>query len=100
MSITGIRGMLYRVFPTARVIATVFVLWACLRIITDSRCPIMVVSSASMEPTFYRGDVIILWNRQKSISTGDIPVVWFTGRPLPMVHRAVRVYDTTGSMKE
>jgi signal peptidase len=38
-----------------------------------------------MEPAFYRGDLIFLWNRQERIRAGDIPVVWFEGRELPRV---------------
>ncbi|KAF7590289.1 hypothetical protein BBP40_003026 [Aspergillus hancockii] len=65
--------------------------WKTACVITDSPYPLMVVSSGSMEPAFYRGDLIILWNRQHRIHVGDIPVVWFDGRPLPMVHRAIQV---------
>jgi signal peptidase len=64
--------------------------------VSGSNYPIMVVSSESMEPAFQRGDLIFLWNRQEHIRAGDIPVVWFHGRPLPMVHRAIKVsYDYT-----
>jgi signal peptidase len=59
--------------------------------ISGSKYPIMVVSSESMEPAFRRGDLILLWNQQEHIRAGDIPVVWFPGRPLPMVHRAIKV---------
>ncbi|KAG2022029.1 hypothetical protein GB937_004123 [Aspergillus fischeri] len=51
----------------------------------------MVVTSGSMEPAFYRGDLVFLWDRQERIRAGDIPVVWFEGRELPMVHRAIQV---------
>jgi signal peptidase len=53
----------------------------------------MVVSSESMEPAFRRGDVILLWNREPGIFTGDIPVIWFSGGPLPMVHQAIQVVN-------
>lgn len=44
-----------------------------------------------MEPTFQRGDLIFLWNRQQAIKVGDIPVIWFENAPLPMTHRAIKV---------
>ncbi|KAJ0344515.1 hypothetical protein KNSL1_009289 [Colletotrichum chrysophilum] len=50
----------------------------------------MVVLSESMEPTFSRGDIILLANWQE-VEVGDIPVIWFQGQPLPMVHRAVEI---------
>jgi signal peptidase len=68
--------------------------WKSLCIITGCTHPIMVVSSESMEPAFRRGDVILLWNRKAGLFAGDIPVIWFSGRPLPMVHRAIQVVNT------
>ncbi|ORX92641.1 signal peptidase I, partial [Clohesyomyces aquaticus] len=71
-------------------------LWTTLKFITKSTHPILTVSSESMEPTFHRGDIILLSNRQQNIIIGDIPVVWFAGKPLPMVHRAIEVTQEFG----
>lgn len=54
----------------------------------------MVVLSESMAPAFHRGDLIFLWNRTDTVRVGEIPVCWFAGEPLPMVHRVVQVYHT------
>ncbi|CAG8910023.1 unnamed protein product [Penicillium egyptiacum] len=35
----------------------------------------------------------MLWNHQQKVNVGDIPVVWFTGRRLPMVHPAITILD-------
>ncbi|KAI2790738.1 hypothetical protein POX_c03586 [Penicillium oxalicum] len=67
--------------------------WMTACLITGTAYPVMVVSSESMEPTFYRGDLILLWNRRHTLRAGDIPVVWFDGYPRPMVHRAIKVFD-------
>jgi signal peptidase len=72
-------------------LGTLITLYLGLCIVTNSTHPILVVSSESMEPTFYRGDIIFLWNRQEIIRVGDIPVVWFSGKKEPMVHRAIKV---------
>ncbi|KAF2870619.1 signal peptidase I [Massariosphaeria phaeospora] len=77
--------------------SAIFMYWTTMRLLSNSPQPIMVVSSESMEPTFYRGDLILLWNRQRDVQVGDIPVVWFAGRPLPMVHRAIKVYYNQSS---
>ncbi|KAF2142809.1 uncharacterized protein K452DRAFT_297341 [Aplosporella prunicola CBS 121167] len=69
-----------------------FMLYRALSLLTDSSSPIVVVVSESMAPAFHRGDILFLWNRTPVISAGDIPVVWFKGRELPMVHRAIRVH--------
>ncbi|KAJ5975806.1 hypothetical protein N7481_009513 [Penicillium waksmanii] len=44
-----------------------------------------------MAPAFHRGDILFLSNRSSEVYAGDIPVVWFPGNPLPMVHRALNV---------
>ncbi len=45
-----------------------------------------------MEPAFQRGDLLLLSNRTANVGpkVGDIPVVWFEGQRLPMVHRVVK----------
>lgn len=43
-----------------------------------------------MEPAFYRGDVLFVWNRAEVFDVGEVAVCWFEGRPLPMVHRIVQ----------
>lgn len=77
--------------PIALFIGLTFSAWKGMCRITGSSHPVMVVSSESMEPAFHRGDLILLWNQQEKINVGDIPVVWFPGRRLPMVHRAIKV---------
>jgi signal peptidase I len=74
--------------------ATIFMVWKAVSVATDSRCPIVVVISQSMEPAFRRGDLLLLQNRKHIIEVGDIPVCWFPGNPLPMVHRAISVTYT------
>lgn len=73
------------------ILVTPFTLWKSLSFATASSYPIMVVTSESMAPAFQRGDVLFLSNRSYEIYAGDIPVIWFPGNPLPMVHRALNV---------
>lgn len=70
-----------------------FILWRLLCLLTNSPHPIVVVISESMAPAFHRGDILFLSNRKPLVEVGDVPVVWFKGDPLPMVHRAVRVFN-------
>ncbi|KAI9923918.1 hypothetical protein ASPWEDRAFT_67270 [Aspergillus wentii DTO 134E9] len=85
------RRLLTEAFPVLWAIASIFMAWKALCALTGTAHPIMVVTSESMSPAFHRGDLILLWNRKEQIQAGDIPVVWFPGRPLPMVHRAIKV---------
>ncbi|KAI1172195.1 hypothetical protein F4777DRAFT_562910 [Nemania sp. FL0916] len=78
-------------------ISTTFMLWKGLSVLTNSSYPIVCVVSESMAPTFYRGDLLLLWNWTASAEPGDIPVVWFYHTPLPMVHRIVQTtQDSSG----
>lgn len=85
------RTFLSRLLPVLQMISVVFMLWKALSIATNSPVPVHVVVSDSMVPAFQRGDIIVLSNREVTIRIGDIPVVWFLGKPLPMVHRAINV---------
>ena len=68
-----------------RLVASIHMLWKAITCLTNCPCPIAVVTSESMEPAFHRGDIIFLYNRQQYINIGDIPVLWFENRKLPMV---------------
>jgi signal peptidase len=83
------RTRLADLLPTLLAVTGVFMAWRALSLITGSPHPIIVVISESMAPAFHRGDVCLLWNHGASINVGDIPVVWFEGRELPMVHRVI-----------
>lgn len=71
-------------------VSNLFIIWKCCCIITGSDVPIVVVISESMAPTFHRGDLLLLWNRDRTVRVGDVPLVWFPDRHLPMLHRAVQ----------
>ena len=63
----------------------------------NTRYPIMVVTSESMEPAMYRGDLVLVWNRKPELVVGDVPVCWLEGRPMPMVHRIVQTISPPNS---
>ncbi|KAI8268202.1 Signal peptidase complex catalytic subunit SEC11 [Colletotrichum sp. SAR11_239] len=79
-----------RVPSVLRLLERSFMAWKALSLATNCAYPAMVVLSESMEPAFSRGDIILLANWQ-DVEVGDIPVIWFQGQPLPMVHRAVEI---------
>ncbi|KAF4815966.1 Signal peptidase complex catalytic subunit SEC11 [Colletotrichum siamense] len=88
--------MLSRRVPSVlRLLERSFMAWKALSLATNCAYPAMVVLSESMEPAFSRGDIILLANWQE-VEVGDIPVIWFQGQPLPMVHRAVEVLFADG----
>ena len=52
------------------------------------------IFSGSMEPAFYRGDLLLLTNhREEPIRAGDIVVFRIEGRDIPIVHRIIKVHE-------
>lgn len=56
--------------------------------------PIVVVLTGSMEPAFFRGDLLFLTNRtDEPVRAGDITVFELEGRDIPIVHRCILVHE-------
>ena len=92
ISVFNVRLLLVKALPILALIATTFMSYKTLCFLTDCPFPILVVTSESMSPAFHRGDIIFISNRSEFIDVGDVPVVWFPGKALPMVHRAIQVH--------
>merc|ERR1712072_403972 len=61
---------------------------------TMSESPVVVVLSGSMEPGFYRGDILFLTNNSDHpYVPGDVVVFQIEGRDIPIVHRMMNVHE-------
>lgn len=67
-------------------------IWKGLGLICNTESPIVVVLSGSMEPAFYKGDLLFLTNPSSPIEAGEIVVYKIKGRDIPIVHRVMRVH--------
>lgn len=65
------QALLTQTLNFALILSTAFMLWKTLSLLSDSKSPIVVVLSGSMEPAFQRGDLLFLWNRD-----GLLPNCW------------------------
>lgn len=83
-----------QVLNFALVLSTAFMLWKSLSVLSNSSSPIVVVLSGSMEPAFQRGDLLFLWNRDRTAEVGEIVVYKVKGKDIPIVHRVVRSFHT------
>ena len=62
---------------------------------------VVVVLSGSMEPAFYRGDILFLYMGKKPFSAGEVVVFNINGRDIPIVHRIIKVHEKIpGSKKD
>ncbi|KAF8892979.1 hypothetical protein BD779DRAFT_1669993 [Infundibulicybe gibba] len=90
----GFRQVLLQILNFASVITSGLMIWKGLGLITNSESPIVVVLSGSMEPAFYRGDLLFLTNPpHERYHTGDITVYKIPGADIPIVHRVLETHD-------
>jgi signal peptidase len=90
------------------IVGTALMIWKGLVLVTNSESPVVVVLSGSMEPAFYRGDVLFLTLSSAPIEIGDIVVYGrrvqtehfflntyrfkIKGRDIPIVHRVLETH--------
>ena len=62
---------------------------------TEARAPmqVVVVLSGSMEPAYYRGDILFLHMGRRPVRVGEVVVFNIEGRDIPIVHRVVKVHE-------
>ena len=90
----GFRHVLLQILNFASVIASGLMIWKGLGLVTNTESPIVVVLSGSMEPAFYRGDLLFLTNPpSERYHTGDITVYKIPGADIPIVHRVLETHD-------
>ncbi|KAI0032073.1 hypothetical protein K488DRAFT_50736 [Vararia minispora EC-137] len=90
----GVRHVLLQALNFATVLASGLMMWKGLGLWTNTESPIVVVLSGSMEPAFYRGDLLFLTNPSSlRYQTGDITVYKIPGQSIPIVHRVLETRD-------
>nr|CAD2127627.1 unnamed protein product [Meloidogyne enterolobii] len=75
------RQVVYQFLNFAMIVSSALMIWKGLMVITGSESPIVVVLSGSMEPAFFRGDLLMLTNDV------DDPI------HIPIVHRVIKVHE-------
>nr|CAB3265927.1 signal peptidase complex catalytic subunit SEC11A [Phallusia mammillata] len=88
------RQVYFQFLNFAMIVASALMIWKGLMVVTGSESPIVVVLSGSMEPAFFRGDLLFLTNYQEDeIRAGEIVVFKIEGRDIPIVHRVIKVHE-------
>ncbi|THH31815.1 hypothetical protein EUX98_g2369 [Antrodiella citrinella] len=96
----GLRYVLLQILNFASVLASGLMMWKGLGLFTNTESPIVVVLSGSMEPAFYRGDLLFLTNPlNERYVTGDITVYKVPGADIPIVHRVLETHDVPPKQK-
>lgn len=85
---------LFQVLSFGMIVASALMIWKGLMFTTNSESPIVVVLTGSMEPAFFRGDLLFLTNPQdEPVRVGDIVVFKIRGRDIPIVHRVIKIHE-------
>lgn len=92
----NVRQLFYQCLNFAMVVSSALMIWKGMMVVTGSDSPVVVVLSGSMEPAFYRGDLLLLTNDHNDpVRVGDITVFKVEGREIPIVHRVIKVHEKT-----
>lgn len=86
------RQLMLQFVSLGLIVTSALMIWKFLVICTGSESPVVVVLSGSMEPAFYRGDILLLNVREEPVQLGEIVVFNVDGRDVPIVHRVVRAH--------
>jgi signal peptidase len=95
------RQLFYQVLNFAMIVSSALMIWKGLMVVTHSESPIVVVLSGSMEPAFFRGDLLFLTNYEDDpLEAGEVVVFKVEGREIPIVHRVIKLHEQAdGQMK-
>ncbi|KZV96015.1 putative signal peptidase [Exidia glandulosa HHB12029] len=94
----GVRQFLLQVLNFVGVLASGLMIWKGLGLVCNTESPIVVVLSGSMEPAFFRGDLLFLTNpRETPYMLGDIVVYKIPAdrsgaEQIPIVHRILEIH--------
>eukprot|EP00127_Corallochytrium_limacisporum_P007513 Clim_evm35s253 gene=Clim_evmTU35s253 len=89
-----VRQMLGQIINFGIVVTSAFMLWRGLILATNSESPIVVVLSGSMEPSFYRGDLLLITNYDfEPLRVGESVVYKLPGRDIPIIHRIIKLHE-------
>lgn len=75
-------------------------IWKSLILVSGSESPVVVVLSGSMEPTFYRGDILFLWMGEEPFEIGEIVVYKVKEKEIPIIHRIIEVHHRADGTEE
>ena len=93
------RAMLKSGIGLLSVVSSAIMIYKILSLMMMCESPFVVVVSGSMEPGYYRGDLVVLSTPNRKPTVGDIPVFTIADRGIPIVHRIHRVHEhVNGSM--
>ena len=93
------RQFAHQLLSLALIVCSALMIWKSLILYTGSESPVVVVLSGSMEPAFYRGDILFLRQDPGPFLIGDIVVFKIQGKDIPIVHRVHEIHIHSNSSR-
>ena len=87
------RQIILQLVSLGLIVTSALMIWKTLIVCSGSESPVVVVLSGSMEPSFHRGDILVLALENRVTSNGEIVVFSIKGRDVPIVHRVIREHS-------
>jgi signal peptidase len=75
------------------IVTSALMIWKGLMVVSGCESPVVVVLSGSMEPGFWRGDILFLWLGSSPFRVGEIILFKNEGHDVPIVHRIIKVHQ-------
>lgn len=90
-----VRDFFTQILTVGLMLSVVLSGWRAISILPNTDHPVVVVISGSMEPGYYRGDILLLhnWQERFPVQAGEIVVYTLPGKDIPIVHRVIRVHQ-------
>lgn len=83
------KKFVYDVIAFIAVVGSALSMWNIGKVFTNTESPIVVVLTGSMEPAFFRGDLLLVTHFNEDLEMGDIIVFKIPNQEIPIVHRAM-----------
>merc|ERR1712194_387914 len=87
------RMLLSQALNLGMIVFSALMIWKGLMWFTEAESPVVVVLSGSMEPAFFRGDILFLHRGGEPFRTGEVCVFSIKGRDIPIVHRIIKTHQ-------
>ena len=87
------RKYAHKVINLGLIVTSALMMWKGLMVMSNAESPVVVVLSGSMEPGFWRGDILFLWLGSSRFEVGEVVLFKNEGHNVPIVHRIVKVHE-------
>ena len=87
------RRYVHKAINLGLIVTSALMMWKGLMVLSGCESPVVVVLSGSMEPAFWRGDILLIWLGSAPFRVGEIVLFQNEGHKVPIIHRIIKVHE-------